>query len=327
MNYGYSGWKSFLGFLLLAVVVGATWVEAANRGIPASSAANGSKQRVALVIGNWDYQSAPLRNPENDSKDIAQALIKLNFEVIHKKNANRKQMRHAIRSFGKKIQDGGIGLFFYAGHGMQVKGKNYLIPVGADITTEYEIPDEAVEADLLLRTMESARNGMNVVILDACRNNPYARSFRSSATGLARMNAPKGTLIAYSTGPGSVAADGDGRNSPYTKHLLNQMQVPGQSIERVFKQVRVGVLEDTKDQQTPWESSSLVGDFWFVPGPPDGRPYAIPAPPLSVVKPPNPKKQAMTLLGMCRTFLSNNRLTQPTTGPGQPPMNALDCFN
>ena len=167
---------------------------------------------------------------------------------------------------GKKIQAGGVGLFFYAGHGMQVKGKNYLIPVGADITAEDEIPDEAVEADLILRKMESARNGMNVVILDACRNNPYARSFRSSATGLARMNAPKGTLIAYSTGPGSVAADGDGRNSPYTKHLLTQMQVPGQSIEQTFKRVRMGVLTDTGDKQTPWESSSLVGDFWFVPG-------------------------------------------------------------
>ncbi|MBF0379576.1 MAG: SUMF1/EgtB/PvdO family nonheme iron enzyme [Magnetococcales bacterium] len=286
-----------------------------------------TKRRIALVIGNWAYKASPLRNPKNDSSDIASALLDLDFEVIYKKNANRKDMRRAIREFGKKLQDGGVGLFFYAGHGMQVEGKNYLIPIGSDIFSEDEVADEAVEADLILRKMASARNGMNVVILDACRNNPYERSFRSGRNGLARMNAPTGTMIAYSTSPGSVAKDGDGRNSPYTKHLLAQMRVPGQSIEQTFKRVRTGVLSDTNSQQTPWESSSLTGNFWFMPGPPDGRPTAIHAPPSSLVVPPNPKSQAKTLLLVCQDMLSRNALTQPVTKKGQPPRNALDCFN
>ncbi len=224
--------------------------------------------KTALIIGNSSYTSSPLTNPANDAADIAKNLELLGFEVLHRDNLTRKQMRGAIREFGKKLKaKGGAGIFFYAGHGMQVSGKNYLIPIGAEIQSEFEVPDESVEADLVLRALEDAENPLNIVVLDACRDNPFARSFRSAAKGLARMEGGSGTLIAYSTGPGNVAMDGEGRNSPYTKHLLKYMMQTGLSIEQVFKRVRVGVEEDSKGRQTPWETSSLRGDFYFVPEP------------------------------------------------------------
>ncbi len=222
--------------------------------------------KTALIIGNSNYDSSPLTNPVNDATDIAEKLELLGFEVLHKNDLTRKEMRNAIRDFGKKLKTkGGAGIFFYAGHGMQVSGKNYLIPIGADIQSEFEVPDESIEADLLLRALEDAENPLNIVVLDACRDNPFARSFRSSAKGLARMEGGTGTLIAYSTGPGNVAMDGEGRNSPYTKYLLKYMTQTGLSIEQVFKRVRVGVEKDSNGKQTPWETSSLRGDFYFVP--------------------------------------------------------------
>jgi uncharacterized caspase-like protein len=162
-------------------------------------------------------------------------------------------------------QNGGIGLFYYAGHGMQVKGRNYLIPIDADIQTEDEIAFNAVDANLVLEKMDAANNGLNVVILDACRNNPFARSFRSAAQGLAQMDAPSGTLIAFATAPGSVASDGEGSNGVYTKHLIEHMGVAGVPVEQLFKRVRIGVTQETRDRQVPWESSSLKGDFYFKP--------------------------------------------------------------
>ncbi|MEE9337867.1 MAG: caspase domain-containing protein [Methylococcaceae bacterium] len=222
--------------------------------------------KTALVIGNSNYDSIPLANPVNDAVDIAKKLKLLGFEVIHRNDLTRKQMRNVFREFGEKLKTkGGTGIFFYAGHGMQVSGKNYLIPIGADIQSEFEVPDESVEADLLLRALDDAKNSLNIVVLDACRDNPFSRSFRSSVKGLARMEGGTGTLIAYSTGPGHVAMDGQGRNSPYTKHLLKYMTQAGLSIEQVFKRVRVGVEEDSEGKQTPWETSSLRGDFYFVP--------------------------------------------------------------
>ncbi|MCK5831877.1 MAG: caspase family protein [Methylococcales bacterium] len=222
--------------------------------------------KTALVIGNSSYKSIPLANPANDATDIANNLELLGFEVIHKDNLTRQQMRSVIREYGKKLKiKGGAGIFFYAGHGMQVSGKNYLIPIGANIQSEFEVPDESVEADLLLRALDDAKNPLNIIVLDACRDNPFARSFRSTTRGLTRMEGGTGTLIAYSTGPGNVAMDGEGRNSPYTKHLLKQMTQTGLSIEQVFKRVRVGVENDSGGKQTPWETSSLRGDFYFVP--------------------------------------------------------------
>jgi hypothetical protein len=222
-------------------------------------------QRVALVIGNSDYKAGPLLNPVNDARAMARALQETNFEVLKYENVlSVADMKKTIREFGEKIQNGGVGLFYYAGHGIQVNGKNYLIPTGAEIYREEEVEYESVDVGFVLAQMEAAHNRMNIVILDACRNNPFARSWRSVSQGLAFINAPAGTLIAYATAPGSVASDGTGENGLYTQELLKQIKKPELKIEDVFKNVRVNVLEYSGEQQTPWESSCLVGDFYFV---------------------------------------------------------------
>ncbi len=159
-------------------------------------------------------------NPVNDARDIAQALTRLGFEVIHRENLSQSEMKRAIRAFGEKIRSSDVSLFYYAGHGIQVNGENYLVPVDATINHEAEVEYEAVDLGLVLAQMEQAKNRVNVVILDACRNNPFARSFRSASRGLASVTAPGGTLIAYATAPGSVAADGGARNGLYTQELL-----------------------------------------------------------------------------------------------------------
>lgn len=223
-----------------------------------------TESRTALVIGNGSYADSPLKNPTNDATDMAAALKKLGFEVLAYTNLDQNGMKKAIRDFGAKLRTkGGVGLFYYAGHGVQVKGVNYLIPVSANVNTEEEVEYESVEVGLVLAQMEAAKNPMNIVILDACRNNPFARSFRSSDKGLASIDAPSGTLLAYSTAPGSVASDGTGRNGLYTQELLKAMQTDGLSIEDIFKRVRVSVRGATADKQTPWESSSLTGNFYF----------------------------------------------------------------
>lgn len=225
--------------------------------------------RTALVIGNSSYETiSPLKNPANDAQDMATTLRGLGFEVIHLENAERREMRRAVRSFESKLEEkGGVGLFYYAGHGAQVQDANYLIPVDADIRREYEVPDETISAQSVLDAMAFAGNELNIVILDACRNNPFPGATRAARNGLARMNAPTGMMIAYATAPGSVAFDGEGRNGIYTKNLLEAINQPGLSIERVFKKVRGGVMSDTDGDQTPWEESSLTGDFFFIESP------------------------------------------------------------
>jgi formylglycine-generating enzyme required for sulfatase activity len=223
------------------------------------------EQRVALVVGNSAYKDAPLSNPVNDATDMAQALQQFGFKVILKRNAGTREMRQAIREFGAELRRAQVGLFYFAGHGVQLRGDNYLIPVGADIETEAEAEDLAVNTSLVLRTMEEAQVGVSIVILDACRNNPFARSFRSSARGLAHMSATTGSLIAFATAPGSIAADGVGRNGTYTKHLLASLTQRDSDILKVFQRTRAGVVRETAGRQTPWESTSLIGDFHFRP--------------------------------------------------------------
>ncbi|SNS26841.1 Caspase domain-containing protein [Humidesulfovibrio mexicanus] len=224
-----------------------------------------AERRVALVIGNGAYKDAPLKNPTNDARDMAAELQKLGFEVMLRENATLRQMEDALDQFWASIRQGGTGLFFFAGHGLQVKGVNYLVPVDARILVEQDVRSACLDANRVLGRMENAGNGLNILLLDACRNNPFARSWRSADAGLAKMDAPTGTLIGYATAPDSVAADGTGRNGVYTRHLLEQMRAPGQSIEAMLKRVRIGVLRDTDRRQTPWESSSLTGDFFFNP--------------------------------------------------------------
>ncbi len=235
--------------------------------VPAKPAPN-NERRIALVIGNSAYKTSPLRNPVNDARAMARALSETGFTVTLVEDGSQAGMRRAIRAFGDELLKGGTGLFYYAGHGMQVKGKNYLIPVNADIEREDEIEDAAVDANFVLSKMDTAKNSVNIMILDACRNNPFQRSFRSGAQGLAQMDAPSGTLISFATAPGSVAADGAGENGLYTSHLLKAIRTPGLPIEQMFKQVRIGVTKDTADRQVPWESSSLKGEFFFLMLPP-----------------------------------------------------------
>lgn len=228
------------------------------------------ENRTALVIGNATYQGLPiLTNPVNDADDMAVKLRKLGFEVIHKQNISYQAMEAAVYQFGRRLKmKGGVGLFFYAGHGIQVDGQNYLLPVDSRLKEKYEVKHQTLSADLVLDIMGNAGNPMNIVILDACRDNPFvrssSRSLRLSRQGLAPMNAPSGSLIAYATGKGKVAADGSGRNGVYTGKLLKYMDQPNLSLEQVFKRVRAEVLKVTKGKQTPWEEGSLVGDFYFV---------------------------------------------------------------
>ena len=224
----------------------------------------GASNKSALVIGNGAYRDIPLRNPVNDAQAIAAALEKLGFRVTQKTNVTQPDMENAIREFGQALKKEDVALFYFSGHGIQVNGVNYLIPIGADIRSEDEVKYKAVDAGMVLDKLETAGNQLNIVILDACRNNPY-KGARSMSRGLAVMSAPPGALLAYATAPGSTAADGEGENSPYTKHLLEMMNAPGLKIEEVFKKVRVAVMADTENQQVPWEASSLTGDFYFIP--------------------------------------------------------------
>jgi len=222
-------------------------------------------KRIALVIGNAKYLSSPLRNPINDANDISSALKQSGFEVIDVRDANLQQMRSAVRTFGDRLLNSDVGLVYYSGHGIESKGRNYFIPVNTDIQRVDEIADQALDVSLILDKMTTAGKGVNILIVDACRDDPLTRSFRTTSKGLAAMDAPKGTIIAYATSPGKLASDGDpkARNSPYTKHLLAAMQVPNRPIEMVFKEVRRNVQNDTKNEQTPWENTSLSGDFYF----------------------------------------------------------------
>lgn len=224
------------------------------------------ESRSALVIGNSAYASSPLANPVNDAEAMARLLEQRNFKVTLLKNADLPKMEAAIDIFGQSLGAGGVGLFFYAGHGMQIEGQNYLIPVGARIENERDVKYNSLNVGKVLGKMDDAGNRLNIVFLDACRDNPFARSFRSQAAGLAQMDAPSGTLIAYATGPGKVAADGtDGQNGVYTRFLLEQLGVPGQEIGLALRSVRAKVIETTGKKQIPWESTSLTGNFYLTP--------------------------------------------------------------
>ncbi|TFH40218.1 MAG: caspase family protein, partial [Lysobacterales bacterium] len=232
---------------------------------PPALGQDGGASRVALVIGNSAYQGAPLRNPVSDARSMSRRLSKLGFEVITVENAGRAAMERAILDFASRLQSETTGLFYYAGHGIQSRGRNYLLPVDADVDSERALRFEALDVQTVLEEMAFAGNRINIVILDACRNNPFERRFRGGARGLAAIDASGGTLIAYATAPGAVAADGDGDNGVYTSELLAALEVPNLKAEEVFKRVRVAVSERTRGAQIPWESSSLTGDFVFHP--------------------------------------------------------------
>lgn len=222
-------------------------------------------KKSALVIGNSAYLYSPLKNPVNDARAIASTLEQLGFNVTLKLDANQEQMELAIDSFSRQLISGNqVALFYYAGHGVQIDGANYLIPTDAKINRQSDVRYKAVNIGQVLGAMGEASDNLNIVILDACRDNPLPRSFRSSSRGLARLESPKGTIIGFATSPGSVASDGDGDNGVYTKHLLSHMKKPGLSIEQVFKKVLQDVNKETSGQQIPWTESSFTGDFSFI---------------------------------------------------------------
>jgi uncharacterized caspase-like protein len=227
-----------------------------------------NEKKTALVIGNSSYKTGPLKNAVNDALDMAATLSEKGFKVILKQNASRTDMRDAIREFADEINGGGVGLFYYSGHGLQVDGINYLVPIDANIEMRAEVAEECISAATVLRVMEYSNNRINIIILDACRNSPFRSFSRSEEKGITRMDPPKGakqgSIIAFATAPGDVASDGDGRNGLYTSKLLKYIDTPGLTLEEVFKRVRTEVSLQSDGRQIPWENNSLTGDFFFI---------------------------------------------------------------
>ena len=268
----------------------------------AATSAVAGEDRVALVIGNAAYtETAPLANPANDANDVAAALEGLGFEVIKVVDGDKLKMERAVRSFGDLLAGADVSLFFYAGHGLQVSGRNYLVPTNARLVKEQDLLFEAIEVGLPLRVMEQSGARVKIVILDACRNNPLAgslaRSVRAAGRsvdvgrGLARLDGAAGTLIAFATAPDDVAADGKGRNSPFTRALLEWIDTPGLEIRAMLGRVRGSVWAETNEKQLPWVNEALLGEFYFagsaVPEPSAGtstQTAAIP-PPTALTEP------------------------------------------
>jgi len=223
--------------------------------------------RLALVIGNANYRrAAALENPLNDASGMAEALKGAGFKVDLQLDTPRAQMAQAIESFVARLAtEKAVGLFYFAGHGMQFSWRNYLVPVDASIARMEEVTASAVDVNGLLEGITRAANPMNVIILDACRENPFGRDFRVPQKGLSQLDAPPGTLLAYATAPGNVASDGEDANGLYTQNLLRQIRVPEARIEDVFKRVRLAVRRASSGLQIPWESTSLEEDFYFHP--------------------------------------------------------------
>jgi tetratricopeptide (TPR) repeat protein len=238
--------------------------------IAAMAATYKDEKRYALVIGNSNYNKdiGTLKNPLNDATDVASELRKSNFEVQLVTNATYVQMREAMRKFHEKLTAGPVdrtvGLFYYAGHGVAYQDENYLVPIDADVKFEDDITRMCFPVQrMVLANMERSNSRMNIVILDACRNNPFPATSRSVSSGLAEMKRARGSFIAYATAPGSVASDGSGRNGLYTQELLKALRKPGLTIEQVFKEVRMNVMRLSGDKQYTWDSSNIIGEFYF----------------------------------------------------------------
>ena len=261
-------WYSALALLIVLVFV-----------TPAAA-----EKRVALVIGNSAYQNVPrLDNPRNDAALMAETLSALGFTLIGSRaqlDLDKPAMDIAVQTFGRQVQGADVALFYYAGHGVQVSGSNYLVPVTANPTREADVDFQMVDVNLVLRQMQGSGTRLNMVILDACRNNPFgARGLRASDGGLAQMRAPEGTLISYATQPGNVALDGADGHSPYTRALASTIKQTGLDIFQTFNQVGLAVKRQTGGSQQPWVSSSPIdGNFYFVPPAPSTQVAVAPPP-------------------------------------------------
>lgn len=238
--------------------------------VPSLAEAYKDEKRYALIIGNSNYpkEMGMLKNPVNDATDIATELRNSDFEVQLLTNATYIQIREAVRKFHEKLTNGPkdqtVGLFYYAGHGVQYQDENYLVPVDAKVQFEDDIVRMCFPVQrMVLANMERSNSRMNIVILDACRNNPFPAANRSVSQGLTEMKRARGSFIAYATAPGSVASDGSGRNGLYTQELLKALKKPSLTIEQVFKEVRMNVMRLSGDKQFTWDSSNIVGEFYF----------------------------------------------------------------
>ena len=223
--------------------------------------------RIALVVGNSAYRTSPLPNPRHDAEAMSELLTKAGFKVDMQLDTDLNNLQAAVQKFGAAIRDPKVkfGLFYYAGHGLQQDWRNYLVPVSANIRNSSEVPRQTVEVSQLLNYMQHTQGRSFLVILDACRDNPFASTYKPSAKGLSQFDAPVGSLLAYSTSPGNVALDGEGKNGLYTTYLLREFSVPGTRIEDAFKRVRLNVRLASKGQQIPWESTSLEDDLFLFP--------------------------------------------------------------
>ena len=256
-----------------------------------SARAQQPERRVALIIGNSAYVSVPkLENPGPDARLMAETLSAIGFTLVGGKahlDLDKQGFESAVQAFGKAVQGANVALFYYAGHGLQIRGSNFLVPVNANPTREADADFQLLNVDLVLRQMELAGTRLNMVILDACRNNPFATTgMRSTGTGLAQMQAPEGTLVAYATQPGNVAADGVDGHSPYTRALAKAVTTPGLDVFSVFNDVGVAVKRATGNAQQPWVSSSpLEGKFYFAGASPDGPVPVVPQPAMVALAP------------------------------------------
>jgi hypothetical protein len=228
-------------------------------------------KRYALVVANADYTGdpniPPLKNPLNDGRDMKKALKDVGFNVTYRENTeDKRQLKEAVRKFTGQLRPGDVGVFYYAGHAVQVEGENYLLPTQVPLPSQQDVKYETLSAQYVLDQMEDAGNGFNIVLLDACRDNPLPQTRTRSVGkkgGLAEMRQPKGSIIGFATSPNDTAADGTGKNGIYTKHLLEAIKTPGLTVEQMLKKVRDGVWGETQGKQVPWENSSLRGDFCF----------------------------------------------------------------
>ncbi len=218
-------------------------------------------KRVALVVGNYDYKNRPLKNPKADAEDMRDFLESVNFDVVFIENGNLQSMRESVSLFAEKLKLSDVGLIYYSGHGIEHKGRNYLLPVNFNVNDEDEIPRQAMDISAIVDKLSKAERKVNIVIIDACRSSFVSANQRSYSQGLHKMDGARGTILAFSTAPGKVAEDGNGRNSPYTKNLLKAMAVPGRKIEDVFKETAKNVEVETVGRQVPWYNSSLLVDF------------------------------------------------------------------
>ena len=253
---------------LLAAVLGSVVLPAF-----AAADANAGMQRAALVIGNSAYPEVPLRNPGNDASAVHRALRGLGFDSRLVRDADWRQMIEVVQAFVMQTAQADVRIVYYAGHGAQVRGRNYLIAVDAPMTSSAELAARSLDAAEVLERLARHRKGLNLLILDACRNNPANQyqltadgrriKVRGAPSGLAAMQAPPGALVAFATAPGSWAADGSGSeaNSLYTRHLLRHLATPGLALEQMFKRVRIGVMAESGQRQRPWEESSLTTDY------------------------------------------------------------------